>query len=257
MCTVSWVRQPDGYVLMCNRDERRTRKPALGPRVGNLNGISYVAPVDGDHGGSWIGVNQFGLTLCLLNRYDGVTAPAVRAYRSRGLLVNDLLDSRYTRLVRERLDELDLSEYQPFTMMALSVDEPARLFEWGANELTVQLDAEGRTPLTSSSLKDSAAIDFRKTFLAELERRKGSLSEEVLREFHQSHLPERGPYSVCMHRSEAVTVSLSTVKVSRDQIEFIYHPDSPCKPAVTEKVVLWSAPAERSDDGAVDGAAFQ
>ena len=63
MCTVSWLRQAEGYVLLCNRDERHTRKPAGGPRVGDVRGVSFVAPVDGDHGGSWIGTNQFGSDL--------------------------------------------------------------------------------------------------------------------------------------------------------------------------------------------------
>ena len=44
------------------------------PRIGDVRGVSFVAPIDGDHGGSWIGVNQFGLTLCLLNRYDDLNA---------------------------------------------------------------------------------------------------------------------------------------------------------------------------------------
>lgn len=74
MCTVSWLHKAKGYVLLCNRDERHTRKPALGPRISERNGISFIAPVDGDHGGSWIGVNQFGLTLCLLNRMVTTTA---------------------------------------------------------------------------------------------------------------------------------------------------------------------------------------
>ena len=33
MCTVSWLRQAEGYELLCNRDERHTRKPAGGPRI--------------------------------------------------------------------------------------------------------------------------------------------------------------------------------------------------------------------------------
>ncbi len=248
MCTVSWTRRPDGYVLLCNRDERRTRKAALGPRVGNLNGIAYVAPIDGDHGGAWIGVNQFGITLCLLNRYGGTTAEPDRTYISRGLLLNDLLDCRHTQELRERLDALDPYEYQAFTMVALAIDEPARLFEWDGQEFTVQLDAEDRTPLTSSSLTDPDVPALRRMLLEQMVRAKGSLDLELLEEFHRSHAPSRGPYSVCMHRSDAATVSLSTVRVDRDQIEFRYHPGSPCTPAAIEKLAMERAPLSAPSD---------
>ena len=33
MCTVSWIHDKDGYQLLCNRDEKLTRKPALEPRL--------------------------------------------------------------------------------------------------------------------------------------------------------------------------------------------------------------------------------
>ena len=44
---------------------------------------------------AWIGVNQFGLSLCLLNRYqDEGRVDAARTYTSRGLLLNELMDCR-------------------------------------------------------------------------------------------------------------------------------------------------------------------
>ena len=33
MCTVSWVHEEDGYQLLCNRDEKRTRTQALSPET--------------------------------------------------------------------------------------------------------------------------------------------------------------------------------------------------------------------------------
>ena len=130
MCTVSWLRQADGYVLLCNRDERHTRKPAGDPRIGDVRGVSFVAPIDGDHGGSWIGVNQFGLTLCLLNRYDDLSADPSRDYTSRGLLLTDLLDCRDGSQISTRVTEAGLDRFRPFTLLALSVDAPAMLVGW-------------------------------------------------------------------------------------------------------------------------------
>ncbi|PWT90672.1 MAG: hypothetical protein C5B56_05030, partial [Proteobacteria bacterium] len=67
MCTVSWVHQPDGYHLLCNRDEKRTRGVASGPRLQRCGGVNYLAPMDPDFGGTWIATNEFGISLCLLN----------------------------------------------------------------------------------------------------------------------------------------------------------------------------------------------
>ena len=67
MCTVSWLYHPGGYQLFCNRDEKHHRLPALPPLSCVHRGMQYVAPVDGDAGGTWLAVNEAGLTLCLLN----------------------------------------------------------------------------------------------------------------------------------------------------------------------------------------------
>jgi hypothetical protein len=238
MCTVSWLRQAEGYMLLCNRDERHTRKQASGPRVGNVRGVSFVAPVDGDHGGSWIGANQFGLTLCLLNRYGDWYTDPNKNYISRGLLLTDLLDCRRSQHVSERVNDIELDRFQPFTMSALAVEEPAILIDWTGSECTIQLDAEARMPLTSSSLKDPNVIASRRKLFAEMVSQPRKLDVDLLRQFHRGHLPERGPYSVCMHRHDAATVSLSIVTVNRDTVEFSYQANSPCLEATAENVLI-------------------
>src|SRR5689334_22002529 len=119
MCTVSWLKVSGGYELFCNRDERRTRKPAAPPVIREARGVRFIAPIDGDHGGSWIGVNEAGVSLCLLNRYeDASSSPdGVKSeddYRSRGLLLTSLLDSLTVAHAHARLSVADLSSFRPF-----------------------------------------------------------------------------------------------------------------------------------------------
>jgi hypothetical protein len=238
MCTVSWLRQAEGYVLLCNRDERHTRKPAGSPRVDEVRGVPFVAPVDGDHGGSWIGANQFGLTLCLLNRYGDSKPDRDRAYISRGLLLTNLLDCRRSQNVIDQLKQRELDRFQPFTMLALAVDAPAILINWTGLECAIQLDAEARMPLTSSSLRDPNIPALRRKLFAEMVAQPGDLDTELLHEFHRSHLPERGPSSVCMHRADAATVSLSIVTVTPRSVEFLYHPGPPCLETPAKDVLI-------------------
>ncbi len=238
MCTVSWLHRKDGYVLLCNRDERHTRKLASGPRLGSLRGVSFIAPVDGDHGGSWIGVNQFGLTLCLLNSYGAKNSTAGRVYKSRGLLLTDLLDCRDSRQVIARLNDIKVDPFQAFTMAIVSVDNPAALVGWNGSELSTDLDVEARMPFTSSSLKDLDVVELRRKLFGEMAVRRGQVDPELLDCFHRSHLPEQGPCSVCMHRNDAATVSLSVVTVTPEAAMFSYHANSPCLPAPANNVLI-------------------
>jgi len=241
MCTVSWLRHSDGYVLLCNRDERHTRQPALGPRINQRAGVSFIAPADGDHGGSWIAVNQFGLTLCLLNRYGDEPVNESDKYISRGLLLIKLIHCATAANVRSRIESTNLAEFRPFTLAMISLAEHPLVLDWTGRELRVRFELESHAPLTSSSKEREIGISRREQFqqlLATVVDQEPSQMTDLLWRFHGSHLPERGPMSVCMHRAEAATVSLSAVNVGRKSIEFVYQPGSPCREAPLETVVL-------------------
>lgn len=211
MCTVTWVHEGDGYQLLSNRDERRSRAAALGPRVREQDGVRFVAPVDGEFGGTWIGANELGVSLCLLNGAGGC------GVRSRGLLVADLLSAPSLTETAERFRRLDLSLYAPFTLLVLA---PGRdtVFEWSGR---VRNERRAEPPLASSSL-DPAGVRARRR--AEFREHAGPLEA-----FHASHASGPSAYSPCMHRADAETVSFTRVSVTRSQIELFYTPAAPCR----------------------------
>ena len=243
MCTVSWIHREDGYLLLFNRDELRTRKPASAPRIEQRNGVAFIAPLDGDHGGSWIGVNQFGLTLCLLNRFDDLPGGIIHEYASRGLLLHELLDCSALKMVIERVDDAKCFRFRPFTLVALVTGQPAMLIEWTGSEKITKTHAESLMPITSSSLREGNVVLERKERFQEMVLERSKVDDELLFQFHRSHLPERGPASVCMHRPDARTVSMSTVTVTQKAIEFVYHPNSPCQPAMADRLQLERTPS--------------
>src|SRR6266496_1676021 len=195
MCTVSWFVQAGGYVLLCNRDERHSRQPALGPRLGERRGVSFIAPADGDHGGAWIGVNQFGLTTCLLNRYGDSQADGAGSFTSRGLLLTALLDCRRGGEVHERVQAIELGQFRPFTMAVLAADEMPLVLDWTGRQCSIRAEVDSRAPLVSSSLREPRIAHWRKEQFRSLlsgaatEERKPNA--ELLRRFHCGHLPER------------------------------------------------------------------
>lgn len=229
MCTVSWIHEDDGYQLFCNRDERHTRRPALSPRIAEQRGVRFIAPVDGDHGGSWIGVNQFGLSLCLLNRYQGesrVDAPVI--YTSRGLLLNELMNCRSRDEVPSRIEAADLTRYQPFTLLALEPESSPLVLQWTGRECVIERSGEVMMPLTSSSFDPPGVSASRHQHFNNLVAASGKIDAHLLYRFHSNHSPAASAYSTCMHRYDARTVSFSRIKVTRRDIEFYYHPNSAC-----------------------------
>jgi len=238
MCTVSWFHTAKGYQLFCNRDERLTRKKALPPRLHEHRNVICISPEDGDHRGTWIGVNQFGLALCLLNRYQDSIFDSSRSYTSRGLLVADLLDLHSQTDFKHRIEELDLSAFQPFTLVAIEPDKNGLLVEWTGRDLLITSDAESSLPLISSSYDFAGVAKSRRSLFRNLISEAGEINTKTLSDFHASHLPARGPYSPCMHRADADTVSFSRITVTEDNIEFWYHPLSPCQQAEATTVNL-------------------
>ncbi len=238
MCTVSWLHVDGGYELFCNRDERRSRLRALPPDVRSLRGVRYIAPADGDYGGTWVGANECGLSLCLLNRYDVEDGDPLRQYTSRGTLVIDLMDAPDRAAVRARIGATDLTRFQPFTLLALEPGESAMLARWSGRALSVEQDAEVAMPLVSSGFDLAGVSTWRRALLFDGDRTASRLTIDRLDSFHRSHEPAVGPYSVCMHRDDAETVSYSRIRVRDDAVEFDYISGAPCHGNPTARVAV-------------------
>ncbi len=228
MCTASWLARPGGFELFFNRDESRTRGAAAGPRVLEVAGVRAIAPVDADAGGSWIGVNEHGVAVGLLNAWNvEVPGRASDEYRSRGLLVLDVLGSRSPAAARDAVRSAELTTYRGFRLLVVAPDERPTLLAWDGRELR---ESDACMPLSSSSF-DAAGADRERAALLDTLRVRagGALGADELTAFHASHLPTRGPHSPCMHREDARTVSASRVSVEPGRVRFRYAPGPPCR----------------------------
>ncbi|MGE0102221.1 MAG: NRDE family protein [Blastocatellales bacterium] len=223
MCTVSWRLHKDGYQLFANRDEKRTRRPARPPAIHrSANGSRIIAPIDGDFGGTWISVNDNGVSICLLNSYQHLALG--RDYASRGLLVMGLADSNTSEVVAERLESAVLNEFRPFTLIALSLSGPPLLAQWDGTGCDIREAPLDVLPLVSSSVSPDEVTTSRRALF----RNQVTDAAETFRLFHFSHDPGPGHLSVCMHREDAQTVSFSQISVTRNEAEFLYLDGPPC-----------------------------
>ena len=242
MCTVSWIHDESGYQLLCNRDEKLTRKPAIAPRLVVRDGVGILTPADGDFGGTWIGTNEFGVSVCLLNGANlterEYCSPLVP--RSRGLFLLDLLPLPSVTSIYRYMSEADLAPFPPFTVVALETGRPTVLIEWNALRKSVQVQTAPRGLLTSSSF-DTETVRKRRQY-------EHSRTAQPL-EFHHSHGPSPSAYSPCMHRPDASTVSFSWIRVSERVATFYYTPAAPCQQVagVSKKLLRRSVLSELSN----------
>lgn len=224
MCTASWIGTADGYTLLFNRDEQRSRALGRPPRVVTLAGVRILAPEDAEAGGTWIGVNEHGLTVCLLNRApEGRRLPARPT--SRGLLVASLLDCSSTAEVRARIDQLMLAPYQPFTLVTVEPGHPVILLGWDGLAVTRRLVTQPGLIATSSSIEGDA-VRLSRTRLFDSIAHPGLAALQAL---HQSHDPSASALSICMHRDDAETVSACRIEVTGTVAELEYTAGAPCR----------------------------
>ena len=100
------------------------------------------------------------------------------------------------------------------------------MFRWTGKKLEV---LQQPSPLISSAVNyDSVQSSRVKTYEQMLAGKAiAQLNAEVFYQLHASHVPEKSACSICMHRSDAKTVSFSHIHVG-NSIQFNYREGSPC-----------------------------
>jgi uncharacterized protein with NRDE domain len=117
MCTLVILRRPDHLwpvIVGANRDEMLGR-PALAPARHWPDRPEVIAGKDLLAGGSWLGVNDWGVVAAVLNRH-GSLGPAPDQ-RSRGELVLEALDHPDAVSATEALLHLDPAAYRTFNLI--------------------------------------------------------------------------------------------------------------------------------------------
>ncbi|MFT5050291.1 MAG: hypothetical protein ACI8QZ_001692 [Chlamydiales bacterium] len=231
MCTLSWVATGAGYDLFFNRDERIGRGAESAPLETLHEGVRVLAPRDTDAGGTWITVNEHGVTNAILNGYFESDERHNPGRRSRGLLSLDHADVGSPSDLTARIEVLDLSIYAPFTLCSFQpVAGPTlgQALEWDGARLRASMLATDQAPVCSSAI-DDAGTRARRT--AEWTRQSAIAPMDAARlaSFHSSHLDGPSAHSPCMHRSDADTRSMIHVRVDAHRVSMTYTPGAPCR----------------------------
>jgi hypothetical protein len=223
MCTVSIVPFPDGFRLMCNRDEQHTRPPARPPRWVNTGGAEAIMPIDPQGGGSWIAVTADGFAVTVLNRRSPELPVGGRPLESRGALVTSLVSTGGIEAFKPAVQRIDPARYQAFQVVAVAGHEVVTATSDGVGIETATRTVDRPLVFTSSSLGDTAA-EWMRLPLFEALVVHGDDPLKGQQEFHAHRWPRCSTFSVLMCRSDARTVSRSTIEVRAGVASFAYEP---------------------------------
>lgn len=227
MCTVTFIARRNGFALGMNRDEKLSRVAARPPAVRQAGGRRVLYPSE-PGGGTWVGVNDSGTGFALINWYSisaRVTGPSV----SRGEVVKAVLAATSVASSEKILARLPLKQMNAFRLIGF-FPRTQEIVEWRWNlkRLEPQSHPWKTNIWISSGFDEPGAQRMRgKAFATALQQSSaGTLS--WLRRLHRSHRPARGPYSICMHRADAATVSYTEMVVAAGEARIRYHAGAPC-----------------------------
>lgn len=220
MCTLTLISlQPRGgpesrasgpsFRLVMNRDELRTRAPGLPPSLHTIGARSILMPIDPVSQGTWIGINDCGIFVSLLNltEPDQPSNPDKSSLSRGGIIPLILKHSTLDRAIDEARHILT-ANYSPFRLLI------------GAREGLYVLHSRARTLkslappllLTSSGLGDDLVQTPRAMLFVSTIARDPSASTQDA--FHYHVFPGQHHLSVFMDRADARTVSTTTLEIS-------------------------------------------
>lgn len=229
MCTVTIVPKADSsdaFRMACSRDEQHGRAPALPPQRRDHAGVQALLPIDPASDGTWVGVNEHGLALTLLN-YN-LPEPPVGRDRSRGQVIPRLLNAQSVDAVVQGLEAIERERMMPFRLVACDGDS---LMLWRSTESFECASVtkwDGKPVMfTSSGLGDHLVEGPRRALFEASFGDDPCEHEAEQAAFHRHRWAGKEHLSVCMHREDARTVSYTRIDVKPSGIMMTYHPDRP------------------------------
>lgn len=227
MCTVTFMPRRTGYCLAMNRDEKRARPQGLPPAQRIIGGHFVVYPSE-PGGGTWIALNDSGACLALINWYS-VAGRVKRGSLSRGKVILSVGAASTWNFVDAGLKGIPLRRVNPFRLIVVfPASRQIIEWRWDLKRLIHEAHRWRLQQWVSSGLDEPRAQQVRGRTFKQVQSQSSVGSLNWLRRLHRSHSPQAGPFSTCMHRQDAATVSYTEVSVLGNAAGMRYIQGAPC-----------------------------
>lgn len=158
MCTVVYIPGDNNCFFASLRDESPQRPHATVPDIYVVGNSSFLSPLDPMAGGTWIGVNEVGNVILLLNG-GFENHQKKKSYRkSRGLIVSELLISEIP-VVDWNL--MDLEDIEPFTLITRADGNLFQLVWDGTDKHRIRLESNLPHIWSSATLYNAGVRTYR------------------------------------------------------------------------------------------------
>lgn len=220
MCTVTFLPlKNNDFILTSNRDEQKSRETFL-PKIYVEDEVDLLYPKDKIAGGTWIGVSSKKRLVCILNGGFVNHIKKKNYAKSRGVIAKELLKASNSK---EYIAQLNLENVEPFTMIVVDWNNiKLHLYELIWDEKQKHFTELEQQPKiwSSSTLYSEKSKNNRKKWFQNWQNEQDFSTENILK-FHHSEIGDKSQ-SVLMKRPQIETVSVTSVKKEKEQVEMIY-----------------------------------
>jgi uncharacterized protein YciI len=132
-------------------------------------------------------------------------------------------------VTNKKLELLPLKHINPFRLIGIFPEmKEISEWRWDLTRLSSKKHPWQLQQWISSGFDEPQAQRIRGQVFQAAARQSSAGHLDWLRRLHRSHLPTTGPFSTCMHRADAATVSYTEISVSSRKAAMGYLDGSPC-----------------------------
>jgi len=217
--------------VLTNRDES-TERPSRSPRMfgSNENDTRWFGGSDARAGGTWFGINEYGLLAAVTNRKKESTPPNPR---SRGLLCRDVLGHATAKAAVDWvLGELAQHAYAGFNLVIVTA-KAAWVLEAADSTSATQLDA-GIHSVSNGPFHahDEARVNLAQSLVSRMVHEEQDWTAFLPRaqQICAIHSVDGAP-GMCLHGENWGTVGSTIAAVARDpdRSQYYYAAGPPCR----------------------------
>lgn len=259
MCMLTVHQSPEAIVATMNRDEALVRGPERPPQLYDTGDApAWMAPLDSDKGGTWMGANTYGVIACLLNAYlpgESLRPDTSGKFRTRGEIIPALLQVGGAEAGLSWLREEFRPEVYPSFMLLVITSDKTLSYEWLRQGSPRVHEIDEEWIIRSSAGWDSDEIRIWREEQFARWRAAGCENHDTLPAFHVMQDPDNVEWSPLMRREWSATRSITQACVfpALGSVEMRYWPEP--TPQSREPGAYLSIPLSSMDENRIDAKA--